>query len=261
MFNKVIVSTDDSHFKDFWPLVCIGWKKFFPEVKIVCGFVTNRMEDDTLIKDMRQYGEVHIFPIVPNIPTASQGKMTRLILASKFDDEICLIDDIDSVPLQKSYLTNIFTTNIMNKIKEGNLVVFGANVYKNTSEDGKFPMGYITGKSSTFKKLINSTSKTLEDLYNLWSVNKIDNKESVLNTPIENFSDESLLRLLLKEIPIQLTHIDRTYEVKNYWIDRSWWNINSDRLYNLDYIMCNFLRPYSSHIKKIEPIKKFLEKK
>ena len=61
MFDRVIVSTDDSDFRKFWPMVSMSWNKFFPEVKVTCGFVTNKSEDDKIVSEMREWGDVVIF--------------------------------------------------------------------------------------------------------------------------------------------------------------------------------------------------------
>lgn len=260
MFERVIVSTDDSEFQKFWPMVSMAWNKFFPNVKLTCGFVTNRSEDDNLVTEMRKWGEIVLFPVVDNIPTASQGKMTRLILATQYTDEICLIDDIDSIPMQSQYITNIFSNEANEALQSGSLLALAADVYKNSPHQGKFPMGYITGKGSTFKKFINPYSKEINDLYLDWLDNKIDGKESVLNVPIESFSDESLVRYLIQQNPVDVYHVDRNCDIQRYWIDRSWWTIDETRLFNEDYVMCNFLRPYSAYREYFRIIEEFLKK-
>jgi hypothetical protein len=260
MFERVIVSTDDSEFQKFWPMVSMSWNKFFPNVKLTCGFVTNRLEDDESVLEMRKCGEVILFPIIENIPSASQGKMTRLILATMYPNEICLIDDIDSIPLQSEYIKNVFSEEACEALRFGSLLALASDVYKNSPHNGKFPMGYITGKGSTFKKFINPHSKEIKDLYLDWIDNKIDGKESVLNVPIETFSDESLIRYLISQYPIDVFHVDRNCDIQKYWIDRSWWYIDQTRLFQEDYVMCNFLRPYSVYREQFRVIEEFLKK-
>ena len=263
MFDRVIVSTDDSDFKKFWPMVCMAWNKFFPSVKVTCGFVTNRSEDDSLVTEMRKWGEVVIFPIVDNIPTASQGKMTRLILSTMYDNEICLIDDIDSIPLQRNYIQSIFNQDVLNKIKNNYLMALAADVY-HSENFGKFPMGYITAKSNIFKSIITPNNDLttnffeLHELYQSWTLNHLDGKESVLNQPIDRFSDESLLRYLLSKKSINIVNVDRNCDIYKYWIDRSWWGYDINRLFLEDYVMCNFVRPYNEELNKdiIEFLKK-----
>lgn len=260
MFERVIVSTDDSEFQKFWPMVSMAWNKFFPKVKLTCGFVTNRKEDDELVLEMRKWGEVILFPVIENIPPANQGKMTRLILATTYGDEICLIDDIDSIPMQSDYLKNVFSQEACEALKSGRLLALAADFYKNSPHEGKFPMGYITAKGSTFKKFINPHSKEIKDLYLDWIDKKIDGKESVLNVPVETFSDESLIKYLISQYPVDVFHVDRNCDIQKYWIDRSWWNIDRMRLFQEDYVMCNFLRPYSVYREYFRIIEEFLKK-
>lgn len=259
MFDRVIVSTDDSDFRKFWPMVSMSWNKFFPEVKVTCGFVTNKSEDDKIVSEMREWGDVVIFPTVENIPTASQGKMTRLILASMYGEEVCLIDDIDSIPLQRKYIQNIFNDYVLSKIKDNYLMALAADVYKNSNHTGKFPMGYITAKGNVFKSIINPLDEDVDKLYLNWLDNHLDGKESVLNQPIDRFSDESLLRYLLTKKSVNIVHVDRNCNIYKYWIDRSWWNYDINRLLSEDYVMCNFIRPYNEQLNK--DIIEFLKKK
>jgi hypothetical protein len=259
MFNRVIVSTDDSGFKKFWPMVSMAWNKFFPDVKVTCGFVTDLSEDDDTISEMRTWGEVVTFPVIKNIPKASQGKMTRLILSSRYDEEICLIDDIDSIPLQRNYVKNLFSDDVMEKIHNGFLMALAGDAYINTPDSGKFPMGYLTAKGKVIKKIINPLDQDLETLYSSWSENHIDGKESVLNEPIETFSDESLVRFLISQNPINIVHVNRNCDISKYWIDRSWWGYDRGRLFSEDYVMCNFTRPSDPILNK--EIIEYLNKK
>lgn len=260
IFDRVCVSCDDSHFKDFLPLVSMAWKKFFPEVKVTCGFVTDKEETHPELIEMRKYAEIKIYKPIKNVPLPSQGKMTRLIMASDFTNDICLIDDIDSIPLQSSYINNIIDEKTLKLIEDDYLMALAADAYKNTQDQGKFPMGYLTAKGSVFKKIINPESKNLDSLYEEWKKNYIDGKESVLNTPIEKFSDESLVRYLLTKNPVKIIHKNRNCDIYNYWIDRSWWNIDINRLNSQDYVMCNFLRPLEDNLPITQPIIDFLKK-
>ena len=69
MFDRIIVSCDDSHFKDFWVVVAKSWSKYFPDKKISLAFVTDREENDDLVKRMRNYGEdsVNVFHVITSI--------------------------------------------------------------------------------------------------------------------------------------------------------------------------------------------------
>ncbi len=66
------------------------------------AFVTNRAENDDLVSKMREYGDVILYPIIKGIPTPNQAKMARHILAGNYGTEVCMIEDIDTVPLESN---------------------------------------------------------------------------------------------------------------------------------------------------------------
>src|ERR1035437_9033028 len=109
MFDRIIISTDDSHFKQYWPIVSTAWKKFFPDKKISLAFVTNRNENDPIDDKMREYGEIAVSPVINGTPAANQAKRARHILAGNYGDEICMIEDSDTVPLQAEFVINVIS--------------------------------------------------------------------------------------------------------------------------------------------------------
>lgn len=259
MFDRVIVSSDESHFKDFWPIVTKSWNKFFPDKKVCLAFVTNRDENDPLVLNLKKWGEVYLFPIQENIPTANQAKMYRHILAGQFDNDVCMIEDIDTIPLQTNFINRILSYR-----KENHLLRVGSEVYKGTPDEGKFPTSNLTAESNVFKKLVNPKNLNYEELFKSWiNVNVFDKKESVNNFFGKNseFSDESLMRVLINTYSPNgdnICEIERNVDIKKDWVDRSWWKIEEYKLKNNDYVICNFLRPISLHYNQCEPIFKYI---
>jgi hypothetical protein len=262
MFDRIIVSSDDSSFKEFWPIVAKSWNKYFPDKKVCLAFVTDRDENDDLVKKMKQYGEVYLFPVQPNIPTPNQAKMYRHILAGNFDKDVCMIEDIDTIPLQKD-----FVNNILSQRKEDHLLRVGAEIYKGSPDEGKFPTSNITAESYIFKKLVNPDNLDYESLFKTWcNIRHYDHKESVNNTPdpsgvFGGFSDESLMRVFVNKFTSEggrVCEVNRGVDIQKYWIDRSWWRIDHNMLKNDEYVICNFLRPFSQHYHLIEPIAKYI---
>jgi hypothetical protein len=86
-FDKVIVSCDDSPmFLDFWPIVCSAWFKFFPDVEVDLAFVTKRSNEDPVVQEMREFGDVTVYPMIDDIPASNQGKIARAYHASQHKD-------------------------------------------------------------------------------------------------------------------------------------------------------------------------------
>lgn len=255
MFDRIIVSCDDSHFKYFWIIVSKAWKKYYPDKKISLAFVTNRDENNELVLKMKEFGDVHLFPVIDKIPVANQAKMARHILAGEFGNEVCMIEDIDTIPLQTDFIDRILSQRPLNK-----LLLVGSEVYKgNGSDEGKIPISNITGESFLIKKIVNPKNLNLIDLYNSWTNIEVFDKKEAINNEI--FSDESLWRVLLNSSDISKNDfltIERNVNVRKYWIDRSWWNIDIHRLKKDDYVVCNFPRPFLDNLKIIEPIIKHI---
>jgi len=263
MFDRIIVSSDDSHFKDFWPVVAKAWNKYFPDKKVCLAFVTDKDENHPTVQKLKKWGEVYLFPVQENIPTPNQAKMYRHILAGMFENDICMIEDIDTIPLQKD-----FVNRILSQRKKDEILRVGSEIYKGSKEEGKFPTSNLTAESYIFKKLINPKNLSFDELFKTWcNISHFDHKESVNNTPdptgvFGGFSDESLMRVLINryitDFEGKVCEIERNVNIHAYWIDRSWWGIDINRLKSDTYVICNFLRPISQYYPYCEPIFKYI---
>lgn len=254
MLNKIIVSTDDSMFVQYIPIVSAAWKKFFPEWELNIAYVTLREEKDPFVEKMRRYGKVHLFQPVDGVPLANQAKVSRHILASQFEEEVCMIEDMDTIPLQRAYFENI-----LSKRRRDHVLAVGAEVFHNTPHEGKFPMSNITAEGRVFGEFVNPNNLGYNELIKSWiGLSVIDHKEAI-DSPPHVFSDESLIRALLnKWSEPRITHVERGADIYNDWIDRSWWSIDEEKLESGAYITCNFLRPFDRHYERIEPITKYI---
>lgn len=243
-FERIIVSADDSPlFLNFWPIVCQAWKKYF-EITPTLAFVTNRDANDDLVKRLSRFGEVIIVPEVQGIPRANQAKVARFLVASNFGDQVCMIEDIDTIPLETSYVESRVSSRPKNKI-----LAVGKEVYENTPHHGKFPVSNITAEGSKFKELFNPRGlKYDEAVRSFVAIKVFDHKEDIANDP-SSFSDESLIRALihLNNLQSSIFDVRRDVDIRKQWIDRSWWNIDVEKLARNEYISCNFLRPFKEN--------------
>lgn len=252
-FDRIIVSCDDSYFLEYWYIVYLAWKKFYPEKKISIAFVTNRSYEDALVKKMGNfYDEVVLFKPILNVPTANLAKIARHFLATKYGNEIFMIEDIDTVPLQREFVDRVIGTR-----NNETILAVGHEVYGN----GKFPTSNICSESFFYKKIYNPNNLSWEDfIISLINLRVFDHKEAPNISP-SVFSDESLTRALISRYcPNEncLTKTRRNVDPQNDWVDRSWWKIDLEKLNNGKYIICNFLRPFSQNYEKIYPIIKYI---
>ena len=263
-FDRVIISTNEHpSYIQFWPLVAQSYKKYFPDKKLTLAFLTTEKEDSTKVEKMRRFGDVVLFHPISGIPLENQAKLVRYILASRYTDEVCMINDIDTCPLRGDYYIDIATGR-----KKGHLLAHGAEVYNGTPHEGKFPAGLMSAEGYVFKEIYNPNDKSLDELFNsdVYKLSNVfDNKESITTIPscwneVSGFSDESLNRALISQwpgSPDRIYHVPRGFISRRDWIDRSRWNIDMNRLKAAGpagYYEVNFLRPFSSNYERMKPI-------
>ena len=251
MFDKVIVSSDE-YFKNFFPIVSYAWRKFFPDVKVAAAFVTDREHDDKSIEKLKNlYDEVKLFRPINGIPTKNIAKMARFIYASEMADEVCTIEDVDTIPLQSQFFAE--RTAQRNK---GCLLAVGQEVYKGLPHYENFPVSTITGEGNVFKKMFNPDDKPFDSLFNYWETLP-DEKGATVSS--ELFSDEGLIAQLTKaNKPSFIQHIQRGISPSKDWIDRSNWKLDLNKLKKGQYVTCNFMRPFESYFPAFKDVIDFI---
>lgn len=251
LFDKVIVSSDDRPmFLNFWPVVSKAWQKYF-NIKPTLALVSNITEDDPLLIKLREYGDVHVLPKVEGIPIANLAKIARFIVASRMGDQVCMIEDIDTIPLQRK-----FVEERLSKRKPGNILAVGHEVLANTTHAGKFPISNITSEGYNFKRLFNPNDLSYEEVIKSFiGLNIVDHKEDISN-PADSFSDESIIRALITKHDLHsiIQKVERGVNIHSDWIDRSWWNVDENKLKADGYVICNFLRPFKENMQAFIPI-------
>jgi len=205
-FDKVILSCDENPiFLPFAPLVLKAWHKFFPEVQIELGFVTNTNPEldsrtENMLDVLSKYHNVNItvLPTIEGVHPNNLGKVGRLIVASMQGDAVCLLHDLDSLPLQREYMIKL----VEQRKKDTMLCVHVPEIYGGDPY-GKFPMAPTTAEGYIFAQVVNPENLNYKDLIESWKDLEVhDGKEKINNTPDiqyddRYFSDESLLRVLL----------------------------------------------------------------
>lgn len=252
MIDKIIVSSDE-YFKGFFPIVYKAWKKFFPERLICCAFVTDRGEQDDYVQELRGiYDEVRLFKEIKNIPTKNQAKLARFIMASEMQKSICMIEDVDTIPLQR-----YFFEDKLRQRENGKILAVGQEVYKNEPHHKNFPVSTVTSEGYNFKKLINPEGKSDQDLFDYFISIADNSKTNVLDS---DFSDEWLIYKLSQINNIDnIQHVERDVDIHADWIDRSWWHINQEKLFSGKYVTCNFKRPFEQHQHEFIDIIKYID--
>lgn len=263
-FHRVVLSTNEDHtYFQFWPYVARAWQKLFG-VKVSLAVVTNRDSSDPWVVELKKHGDdVVLFPEIDNVPIPNLAQVVRHILAATYDDEVCMINDIDLLPLQtKWYLDRLA------KRGSGQLLALGAEFFKDTPHEGKFPMGYVTAEGHIWKDIVNPLNLAYGDLVRSWIGLKVfDHKEDIARTVWhehrEAFADESLMRVWLSRwpgFPDNIIHAPWSFKPRIDSVDRSRWVIDIQRLYAGEYVESHMLRPYSDHVAELAPLLEYIDK-
>lgn len=235
--DRVIISTDDSHFKEFAHIVSVAWRKVFPGVKLTLAYVTSTSAHRR--KFERDYDDVMVFNPINGVPDANMAKIARRYVCTRYGNEVCMIEDIDTAPLNRDYHARIVSQRV-----PGTLGMVGLEVYAGTPHSGKVPSSYTCGESYVWERAINPNGLEFEDWVRSFIGKRVfDHKEDV-SAPVYQFSDESLMRAILSESKFtNITHINRDADPRTDWIDRSWWDVDVAKLKRNEYYVVNFMRP------------------
>lgn len=251
MFTNVVVSSDEK-FKNFFPIVYYSWKKFFPDVKVSAIFITDRGDDDQYILYLKGlFDNFKTQKPYESVPSKNIAKIFRFLYAVELEGEISMIEDVDTIPLQR-----LFFEDKISKRPSGKILAVGRECYSNTPHYQNFPVSTITGESFLFRDLFNPFGLCNEHLINYYKDIIYGGSRSIFDN---NFSDESFIReLSVRHNFDNFFHIERGVNIGTDWIDRSNWRYDKRKLFNSGYVTCNFKRPMEDHISDCEDIIEYI---
>lgn len=223
--DRVILATDaHPDYIEFWPVVAKAWKEIIgiqPTLALIAH--ADVQIDESL-------GDVIRFEPIEGIPTSLQAQVIRLLLPALYPDDVCIISDIDMIPLNKEY----FTESIRN-CPDDSFVVYRDKAYHAGSLT--YPMCYFAARGSVFQEVFQT--------YGLQDIAPMIQKLYALN--IGWHTDEIVLYDYLhgwsgfEARCIKLGH----YVEKR--IDRSYWMHDQRLLRSGYYIDAHCPRPYSQY--------------
>jgi len=257
-FDRIILSSDDNpKFIEFWPLVAQSWRRFFGDIEIWLALVAPEGRFD--LTELRKHGYVERYDPVPAVPTGNQAKVARYFLAAAWnDDSVNMTNDLDLMVLQTTY-----TCDLLRLRAPGHLLTIGAELYTGP-EAGKFTAGYLTAESSVWRTLANPLNFDWPKyIRGFVGMRVFDHKEDIARTvhheDPDTFSDESLLRALLKVNPVPVFHAPRGYNPYTVRaLCRANWKFDPKKLLDGTYVEAHLPRPLSQHEDKIKPLIAYL---
>jgi hypothetical protein len=231
--TKAIVAVDDNPlFNECWNLIAKGWRNIggIETIIVSVGNQNIKCQDAQIIH----------FNSIPGIPNSFVAQVIRFIIPVYFQEDVCILSDIDMLPLSKKYFVDD-----LKKYDSESLVVLSSDAYK---VDDKFPICYFASKGKNYQKLIE-----LHDT----SINGIKNFIIELyNLKLGWVTDEMFLGKCIKEnkanVEIHLLCRCSKFPFHYSRIDRSNWRINKIRLVKNNYIDAHLLRPINQYQKELE---------
>ena len=178
--DRVIFSSDTTEkYLQFWPLICDAWIRLMnvqPVFVLVMDKRKGREEEERISTSIKErirssivFGpNVEFIPIWcnPEFPAAQQAQLIRFYAATLFDTsiktEVCLLSDIDMLPLNPSYFHDPVLT-----LDNSKLVIYSSDAYKTKPEEG-FPICYMAGTGTTFGEVIGGTWNNFHDQIGSW---------------------------------------------------------------------------------------------
>ncbi len=237
--DKVILSSDTNPlYLDFWPTVSKVWKEIFKIEPILALIHNNDLNIDN------KYGTIIRFEIIKDIPIYLQSLWIRYWITSQFKDDVCIISDLDMIPLSKFY----FIDQIKNICNNDYVHLNPCFV-----DYGTLPSCYHVAKGYLFKEILelhNNWEDSIKHLYNLNIGNDPGGSLSGKNHWFadEKYSSEKIFQFKVKH-PNRVHLIERENGRR---IDRVNWNYDLDKLYSNWYYDSHSIRPYSLYKKEID---------
>lgn len=229
--DRVILSTNDNPlYIEFWPVVARVWQSMGirPTLALIGG--SDCKVDDSL-------GDVIRFDPIPGVSEALQTQTIRLFLPALFPEEVCLISDIDMIPISKEYFE---------KGAEG-CPDSAFLVYRDKIDDywsTKYPMCYVAAKGKVFSAVFSVFSKQ-------------EIAQRVAHWAGFGYgwnTDELLLKQYVDEWEESGGMVVRLGHGVGNRLDRGSWTFELDSIDIFNYIDCHCPRPYSDYKEAIDPI-------
>jgi hypothetical protein len=252
--TKIIFSSDDSHYLDFWKINSeITFKKL--GVTPVLFHITD--EDSDFFED--EFGLVKKIKRLTNHSDKVQSQIVRMYATKYFPNEICLTNDIDMFLFNKNYLVN----NLEN-ISDDDMVILNSDAYDSNrpecvyeySGPDRYPICYIAAKGTTFNKILNTDVSFQE------YVNRVE------SVGLEGHNDEIYFgRMVNNQNEIKVHKVKRGY-CSNFYvpqrIEKYMFNLNDQLTFRIDmtgyvdmsyFIDCHCKSPYFENRILIDKLK------
>ncbi|MFZ5953497.1 MAG: hypothetical protein ACOYT8_00175 [Candidatus Dependentiae bacterium] len=231
--DRVIIASDaNPMYLPFWPIVAKTWKQLVgvqPTLFLVAP--ANVVVDETL-------GEVIRFEPIEGIPTSFQAQVIRLLAPAYFEDEVCIISDMDMIPLSKEY----FAKSVKD-IPDDCFVTFKDGAFAG-QDMCEYPMCYNVAKGSIFKEIFNVDSvHQIPEIIKQWYA-----------LGLGWTTDQQILYHTLNRWHAQTGRLVKLGHHVDKRVDRGWWGYDAQLVSSGYYTDCHMLRPYDYYEQQLNEL-------
>jgi len=228
--DRVILATDGNPlYLEFWPLVARAWQR------ILSVRPTLALIGDETISVPEGFGDVVRFAPVSGVETALQSQTIRLLLPTLFPQDVCLLSDLDMLPLNGSYFARALVS-----LPSDCFVVYRDAAYP--AQERRIPICYNVARGDTFREIFgagtdDAMARTISD----WAARSLGwhTDELVLYEALQNWSHAATRCVRLGRD--RLRRIDRQRWRFRPWLVPLGW-----------YDDAHLLRPYAAHRREID---------
>lgn len=251
--DKIIFAVDDNPtYSGFWEInseICTKVLGITP----VLFHITN--EDSGFYTD--KFGIVKKVKAIEGINTGFQAQIYRIYGTSYFQDEVCMLSDIDMLLFNKKYITD----SVQN-YDENDFVILGYDAYDSKRPEcqgawalPRIPMCYVAGKGKTFDKIANTFTNFKEYCEKMNALNLgWDTDEVYLGNMIERNKTVKIHKL--KRGYSSTFSAGRRIEKRDFENLNDIGRLNLRGILNLEhYIDCHCARPLHQYSEQIINLK------
>lgn len=232
--DRVILGCDaNPMYLEFWPLVAKTWTEIVG-VRPTLALIASKEVyiDETL-------GDVIRFEPIANIPTSFQAQIMRLLLPAYFENEVCIISDMDMIPLQRDFFVNNVST-----CPDDSFIIFNDRG-RYIGNSPEYLMCYIVAQGKTFKEIFCLSDTTeIPDRLCQWYMRNLGwtSDQQILFEAVNNWQHYN-------------SRVIKLGYAEPQRIDRAFWHYNKDLVRTRKhYVDSHLLRPYSSYKNQIDEL-------
>jgi len=222
--DRVIVATNDNkNYYQFWPIIARRWASWGVRPTLIV-VSENKLEIDESL------GDVYYLTPIEGVATSHQSQIIRFFAAANFEEDVCLISDIDMMCLSKEYFLHSIERRNINEF-----VVYSADAYlPGNPAYPAYPMCYMAAKGSKFKEIIKGNLTNFPEKLQEWMSHGFGwfTDEKVFYLKLKQWEENNSVVLLRRGFnignhPITLRRIDRDWNCEfeekllagNFYVD------------------------------------------